>query len=51
MTDLESVQAKLLATIDQKLTERPSASKAVMELARAYESLARASGSGPPSST
>jgi hypothetical protein len=43
VAELEDVKAKLLSAIDQKLHERPGASKTIMELARAYESLARAS--------
>jgi hypothetical protein len=43
VAELEDVKAKLLGAIDKKLNERPGASKTIMELARAYESLARAS--------
>jgi hypothetical protein len=45
VAELEDVRAKLLDAIDHVLDERPSASKRLMELARAYESLSRASGS------
>jgi hypothetical protein len=42
MTDLEGVKAKLLMQIDGVLEAKPGASKRLMELCRAYESLARA---------
>lgn len=42
MTDLESVKERLLTEIDGVLTTKPGASKRLMELCRAYESLARA---------
>jgi hypothetical protein len=42
MADLESVKAKLLMQIDGVLEAKPGASKRLMELCRAYESLARA---------
>ena len=48
MPDLEDVKSRLLTEIDSVLTSRPGASKRLMELCRAYESLARAT---PPGST
>jgi hypothetical protein len=42
MADLESVKAKLLMQIDGVLETKPGASKRLMELCSAYESLARA---------
>lgn len=42
MADLESVKTKLLAQIDGVLEAKPGASKRLMELCRAYESLAGA---------
>lgn len=42
MADLEDVKARLLAEIDRVLTTKPEASKRLMELCRAYESLAGA---------
>jgi hypothetical protein len=42
VAELDDVRGKLLDAIDQVLDQRPSASKRLMELARAYESLSRA---------
>jgi hypothetical protein len=42
MPDLEDMKSRLLTEIDSVLTSRPGASKRLMELCRAYESLARA---------
>ena len=42
IADLESMKAKLLMQIDGVLESKPGASKRLMELCRAYESLARA---------
>jgi len=42
MADLEDVKAKLLAEINGVLVAKPGASKRLMELCRAYESLSRA---------
>jgi hypothetical protein len=48
MPDLEDVKSRLLTEIDSVLTSKPGASKRLMELCRAYESLARAT---PPGTT
>jgi hypothetical protein len=45
VADLEDLKARLLTEIDDVLTTRSGASKRLMELCRAYESLAR---STPP---
>ena len=43
VAELDEVRARLLDTIDDVLKVRPSASKRIMELARAYESLSQSS--------
>jgi hypothetical protein len=42
VADLEDVKTRLLTEIDDVVTTKPGASKRLMELCRAYESLARA---------
>jgi hypothetical protein len=48
MTDLEGLRAKLLMQLYGVLEAKPGASKRLMELCRAYESLARATRRGVP---
>jgi len=43
VAELDDVRARLLDTIDDVLKARPGASKTIMELARAYESLSQSS--------
>jgi hypothetical protein len=43
VAELDDVRARLLDTIDDVLKVRPSASKRIMELALAYESLSQSS--------
>jgi hypothetical protein len=43
VAELDEARARLLDTIDDALKVRPSASKRIMELARAYESLSQSS--------